>query len=500
MFSRKTLFGLPSVLALGIFVLPHTGLADEASHTRASVEEIDQAAEIARSVTANGERRASDEPLIIAQVSTAPTPESTPSDEAEANRVVVTGTNIVSDSPPFVPETIFNRQAVERTGSRSLGDFFQMLPQNNGPTFTENQNDSLAPGGAAVALRGLSPDATLVLVNGRRVAPYPFAQNGITAFVDLNSFPLAAIQQIDILRDGASAIYGTDAIAGVVNIRFLEKYDGALVSIGYGNTTDTDTSEYRASLITGFTNDSSGTELMVVADYFKREALFQVDRYFSRSIDQRRQGGSSFLSSVSNPGTVFDPVTGNPLMVPADSDGTPEVGEFRPGRTRFDRAPFQPLVPETERFGFTTRGKVRVAPTVDLFAEFGYRNIYTEQMLAPAPIEGDVENIAVPTNNPFNPFGEDVIFRYRVTEAGPRIDEIESDIYRAVGGLQVHFPGHWEFETAFLFTRPTLKTRPSTTSRARRSSPAWPTPTRQLPSMSSERETTLITRPRLIPF
>ena len=165
-------------------------------------------------------------------------------DVQEIDRVVVTGTNITtSDSPPFVPESIYNREAVERSGSRSLGDFFQSLPQNSGPTFTENQSDSLAAGGAAVALRGLGPDATLVLVNGRRVAPYPFAQGGITAFVDLNSLPLAAVQQIDILRDGASAIYGTDAIAGVVNVRFLQRFDGTLVSVGYGNTTDTDTSE-----------------------------------------------------------------------------------------------------------------------------------------------------------------------------------------------------------------------------------------------------------------
>ena len=403
-------------------------------------------------MTANGERRAGDESLTIAQVITKPAQESNLPDETEVDRVVVTGTNIASDSPPFVPETIFNREAVERTGSRSLGDFFQSLPQNSGPSFTENQSDSLAPGGAAVALRGLGPDATLVLVNGRRVAPYPFAQNGITAFVDLNSLPLAAIQQIDILRDGASAIYGTDAIAGVVNVRFLEKYDGALVTIGYGNTTDTDTSEYRASLITGYTDERRGTELVVVADYFKREALFQTDRYFSFSIDQRRQGGSSFLSSVANPGTVFDPVTGDPLRVPPNSDGTPEISEFLPGRNRFDRAPFQPLVPETERFGFTTRAKVRLAPAVDLFTEFGYRNSFTTQQLAPAPIEGDVENISVPAANPFNPFGTDVVFRYRVTEAGPRLDEIDSDFYRAVAGIKVHLQGRWEFESALLFS------------------------------------------------
>ena len=371
----------------------------------------------------------------------------------EVDRVVVTGTNITtSDSPPFVPESIFNREAVERTGSRSLGDFFQSLPQNSGPSFTENQNDSLAAGGAAVALRGLSPDATLVLVNGRRVAPYPFAQGGITAFVDLNSLPLAAIQQIDILRDGASAIYGTDAIAGVVNVRLLQRFNGSLVSVGYGNTTDTDTSEYRASVISGYTDQRRGLELVAVVDYFQREALFQSDRYFSLSIDQRRQGGSSFLSSVANPGTVFDPVTGDPLRVPANSDGTPAVSEFRPGRNRFDRAPFQPLVPETQRYGVSFSGKVRLAPAVDLFAEFGYRNVFTRQQLAPAPIEGDVEGIAVPASNPFNPFGADVVFRYRVTEAGPRIDEIETDFFRAVTGATFHLPGRWELETALLFS------------------------------------------------
>jgi iron complex outermembrane receptor protein len=98
-------------------------------------------------------------------------------DIQEVDRVVITGTNITtSESPPFVPESIFNREVVERSGSRSVGDFLRSIPQNSGPGFTENQNESLSPGGAAVALRGLSPDATLVLINGRRVAPYPFAQ------------------------------------------------------------------------------------------------------------------------------------------------------------------------------------------------------------------------------------------------------------------------------------------------------------------------------------
>jgi len=456
-FRRLT---FPGLLLLGLCaILPSAGgqqAVDGAISPAAP--SFSDASPVAAKFTPNGERRADEETLTLAQTTAVPAEESRFPDTAEVDRVVVTGTNInVGDSPPFVPESIFNREAVERSGSRTLGDFFQALPQNSGPTFTENQNDSLAAGGSAVALRGLGPDATLVLINGRRVAPYPFAQNGITAFVDLNSIPLAAIQQIDILRDGASAIYGTDAIAGVVNVRFLQKYDGALLTIGYGNTTDTDTSEYRASLVTGYTDEKRGTELVLVADYFRREALFQTDRYFSFSIDQRRQGGSSFLSSVANPGTIFDPLTGDPLRVPANSDGTPAVSEFTPGRNRFDRAPFQPLVPETERFGFSTRAKVRLAPAVDLFTEFGYRNIFTRQQLSPAPIEGDVENIAVPASNPFNPFGADVLFRYRVTEAGPRVEEIESDVLRALAGLTIHLPGRWELESALLYSETKTK-------------------------------------------
>ena len=373
---------------------------------------------------------------------------------SEADRVVVTGSHLGSQSPDWVPESIYTREAIEIDGSRSLGDFMRSVPQNSGPTFTENQSDSLAPGASAVALHGLSPDATLVLINGRRVAPYPFAQTGITAFVDLNSIPLAAIQQIDVLRDGASAIYGSDAIAGVVNVRFLPRYHGALANFGYGNTTDTDTGEYYTTLVTGYTNEQRGVEMMLVADYFDRNALFQSDRFFSESIDQTRQGGSSFLSSASNPGTVFDPVTGDPLKVPANSDGIVTVSELtnNPGVNRFDRAPFQPLVPETERYGVYGRVKVRVAPAVDVFAEGGYRHIFTKQQLAPSPIEGDVEGISVPAINPFNPFGTDVVFRYRVTEAGARVDHICTDVYRAVAGLNVHLPHRWEMESAFLYS------------------------------------------------
>ena len=276
-------------------------------------------------------------------------------------RVEITCSSIKRiDAETALPVTVIRVEELTRQGITTAEQALSRIAANQ-----SNFGVSQAVGGTTGAkaeadLRGLSgpigsnSNKTLVLLNGRRLANHAFD----AAAVDLNAIPLNAIDRIEILRDGASAIYGTDAIAGVVNVRFLQRFDGTLVSFGYGNTTDTDTREFRGNVISGFTDEKRGVEVVAVADYFDREALFQTDRYFSRSIDQRRQGGSSFLSSVSNPGTIFDPATGDPLRVPANSDGTPAVSEFQPGRNRFDRAPFQPLVPETERYGLSLRGKV----------------------------------------------------------------------------------------------------------------------------------------------
>ncbi|HYJ04800.1 MAG TPA: hypothetical protein VEX43_06685, partial [Chthoniobacterales bacterium] len=129
MFSENIRRRLSELVAIGLLSLSApTTPADEIPPSPA--DERAGAAEMANAVTPNGERHPAEDPLIIAQVRAEPAEESPFPDEAESERVVVTGTNInSSDSPPFVPETIVSREAVERTGSRSLGDFFQSLPQ-----------------------------------------------------------------------------------------------------------------------------------------------------------------------------------------------------------------------------------------------------------------------------------------------------------------------------------------------------------------------------------
>ena len=130
-----------------------------------------------------------------------------------------------------------------------------------------------------------------MLVNGRRMPFYPIGTGGTTAFVDLNSIPLSAIESIEVLKDGASAVYGADAVAGVVNIIFRKGYDGAEFSVNYGNTTNKDSSEFNANVMYGVTTDKSS--IMVGANYYNREPIFNRDRSYSAV--------PPFLSSNSSP-------------------------------------------------------------------------------------------------------------------------------------------------------------------------------------------------------
>jgi iron complex outermembrane recepter protein len=211
-------------------------------------------------------------------------------------KFVVTGSNIPSTETTAeartFPVATIDRRLIEQSGLMNTTELLQKMTLSNGGSvpFTNNAT-GFTPGGTSTSLRGLGPDATLVLVNGRRMPFYPIGTGGTTAFVDLNSIPLQAIERIEVLKDGASAVYGADAVAGVVNIIFRKGYDGAEASVTYGNTTDKDSSEFTANLMYGVTTDKSS--IMVGANYYNREPIFQRDRSYSAT--------PPFLSSNSSP-------------------------------------------------------------------------------------------------------------------------------------------------------------------------------------------------------
>jgi iron complex outermembrane receptor protein len=202
--------------------------------------------------------------------------------------VIVTGSNIpTAEEVGPHPVDIYTKSDLDRLGVNSMSAFAQMLPAATGAATNENRTNG-GDGRAEINLRGILPKETLVLIDGRRVAPVGFAGDS----VDLNLTPLALIDHIDVLKDGASAIYGTDAVDGVVNISLIHHFRGVEVSTGYGNTNlgfANDMATEQAYLLAG-TGDEK-TDLVVYADVYKRAAIYSRDADISSNADYTRFGG-----------------------------------------------------------------------------------------------------------------------------------------------------------------------------------------------------------------
>ena len=224
-------------------------------------------------------------------------------DEGELTPVVITGSNIPTvelEGPS--PIVRIDREEINRSGAETVGELLRRLPQNNSGSYDEKFQNSFAPGTSGVSLRGLGMGYTLVLVDGRRLGNHSEAQNITTAFSDLNGVPMAVVERIEVLLDGASAIYGSDAVAGVINIITRDNFDGLEINVGYSNTADSDMGTQTYS-ITGGTVSENGNAWINV-DYMQRNSLQHDDRDYAASANQGPAGGYDFRSSSGNPGSI----------------------------------------------------------------------------------------------------------------------------------------------------------------------------------------------------
>ncbi|MEY4005405.1 MAG: hypothetical protein RLZZ221_1501, partial [Verrucomicrobiota bacterium] len=199
-------------------------------------------------------------------------------------KFVVTGSYIPTTETAFSagvsPVVRIDQKVIDESGLTNTAELLQKITVSNGGSVPISNNATgFTPAASSISLRGLGAEATLVLINGRRVASYPVGNGGTTAFVDLNSIPLAAVESIEVLKDGASAIYGADAVAGVVNIKMKRGLDGTQVMVNYGNTTNKDSGEFIASVITGA--QTANASAMVGFNYYKKNAIFNSDRSYS---------------------------------------------------------------------------------------------------------------------------------------------------------------------------------------------------------------------------
>ncbi|MEE7566089.1 TonB-dependent receptor plug domain-containing protein, partial [Xanthomonas sp. Kuri4-3] len=140
-------------------------------------------------------------------------------DTTNLDRITVTGSNIPrTDTETPSPVQVVTRQEIDRTGKTTVAEYLQTLTSDGSGSIPKSFGNGFAGGGAGISLRGLGAGSTLVLLNGRRMATYGLADDGQKVFTDLSTIPLDAVERVEVLKDGASAIYGSDAIAGVVNI------------------------------------------------------------------------------------------------------------------------------------------------------------------------------------------------------------------------------------------------------------------------------------------
>lgn len=263
----------------------------------------------------------------------------TPAAPTSDRTIIVTGSRIRGQGPVGSPVTVINREALDRSGRATISEFLQTIPQNfsGGPgeanvgTTARSYAGSNLAYGSGINLRGLGSGSTLTLFENTR----PALGGGSGAFTDLSLVPSAAIERVEILTDGASAIYGSDAVAGVVNIRFRNRFEGAETRLRAG-TADGDFGEIQIGQLLG-AGWSSG-HIVVAGEYYRRGNLASTKRAFATE-DLRPFGGPDLRSNFANPGTIVA-ANGQRFRIPAGQDGRAltaadlVAGDFNRGDTR----------------------------------------------------------------------------------------------------------------------------------------------------------------------
>ena len=210
-------------------------------------------------------------------------PGAPPPSTAEVERVVVTGSNIpTAEETGPNPVDTYRPQDIEKLGIRNATDLQEFIPQAAGGTVNLNIGNG-GDGTVQFNLRGLLPKETLVLIDGKRVAFGSLGAAGFSSGPDINLIPFSMVDHVDILKDGASAVYGSDAISGVVNFFLIHKFRGLEIGATYGNTNmgaSNEMGEWEAWIKAGTGDDK--TDIVVIADFWQRlGGVFSRDRDIS---------------------------------------------------------------------------------------------------------------------------------------------------------------------------------------------------------------------------
>lgn len=374
---------------------------------------------------------------------------------SELERISVTGSYIKrAQSEDATPLQIIDASDIAASGDVTLTDLLRDLTVNTGNSYDEQYTSSFSAGSASVGLRGLSPKNTLILVNGQRVSNYGFALGTQDTFVDLNALPLGAVERVEVLKDGASAVYGSDAIAGVINIILRNAVDTTQLRVGASNAKEGSLEQYSAGFISGLGNVADdGYNLTFSYDYLTRERLNADDRDFTRSGDFRSQPGGRLAGWSSQGGNYLtDPQ--NPQAFancPGESEKR-DRSDFTPGTDgqvcAFNAQPYNTLQPEVERHQLSLQGTLQLTDELQAHSGVLYSNNRSSHVFG-APLSvgaglrayqqstGSLVNIPVelPVGHPDNPGSQPLPFEYTFFDVGERLKANKQDFHRILAGL-----------------------------------------------------------------
>jgi iron complex outermembrane receptor protein len=405
-------------------------------------------------------------PMAVISQQVSPPPVTTaPATEAisgggELEKVTVTGYLVPRVGGGPQPVFTIDQDFITKQGDQTLNEVLNRYPgglsQQNQLTIVGN---STSPAASAYGLRALPANDTLVLIDGYRFPSYPIPINGVETFVDINSIPLAGIDRIEILKDGGSATYGSDAVAGVVNVITKDTYNGADIVNYFGISQRGDFGVYHGSLTAGLSDKPLfGGKFSVVTafDYYSQSPIESVDRWYAYG-DRSKLSPNYFNQTV-----AFFPANGS-----YGGNTTGNLYTVKPGTTGpnitandfFINGPtFQTFVPTDEqlaaretRYGGILNANYLPTDWLKFYDRFIIQRA-EENTVTPNQGFSFLDPIVIPANNPFNPFGESLTpFGQLLREFGPWSEDTITRTLRNIVGATVQLPHEWFIDGNFLY-------------------------------------------------
>jgi outer membrane receptor protein involved in Fe transport len=393
--------------------------------------------------------------LVLQQSAHAQQPATSDNTQASAmERVQITGSRINLRQEQLTgvgPVTVIDADTIQRSGAISVETLLQRLPSSAGTAGNQTSAywTSNGYGTTQVNLRGLGIDRTLVLLNGRRVVS---GGTGANSSVDLNMIPVAMIERIEVLKDGASAIYGADAVAGVVNIITKKAFDGVEAAVRFGRTERGDGDEKSADLVWGSRGERGS--LMASLNYSESGEVNLASRApCSLFEDDGELVCSGSSSTIGGRARLAD---GRRVNFNQDPNGNPRGFEtYSAAKHAYNSNPFLNAVNPIKRVGVSAFGNARLTDSVDMFTELMFTNRKSRQLATPGAI-GVYRPIEIAASHPTNPTGQNLTLeRRRIAEVGPRHFFQETNTFRIVAGLKGALGEKWDWSASLNWGRNT---------------------------------------------